>query len=65
MLTGIEAVDGFLRFGKLHHRLFEIVQRSFDQDPVLFVEMKQVIPNGLLGQHLRVTHDDDPVPCSG
>jgi len=65
MLTGIEAVDGLLGFGELHHRLFEVVQSSFDQHPVLFVKVEQVVPDGLLGQHFGIAHDDDPVARSG
>lgn len=61
MLTRIETIDRFLWFGKLHHRFLKIVQCSFDQNTILFVEMEQMVPNGLLGQHFRIANDNNAV----
>ena len=64
MLTGIKTVDGFLWFGKLHHRFLQIVKSPLCQHMVFLVKMKQVIPNGLFGQYFGIANDDNSVACA-
>ena len=64
MLARIETIDRFLWLGKLHHRLFEIVQGALDQNAVLLVEVKQMVPDGLFGQHFWIANDNNAVARS-
>ena len=64
MLPGIEAIDGLLWLGELHHRLLQVVESPLCKDVVLLVEVQQMVPDGLLGQHFGVADNDDAIAGS-
>ncbi len=54
-----------LGLGELLHGLLQVAEGPLHQALVLLEVVQQHIPQGLLGQHLRVTQDDQPILGSG
>ncbi len=54
-----------LGLGELLHGLLQVAEGSLHQALVLLEVVQQHIPQGLLGQHLGVTQDDQPILGSG
>lgn len=57
----VDGVDQLPRLAELHETLPQVIQRPFHQHLLLLVVIQQVVPQGLLGQGLRVAHNDDPI----
>ena len=50
-----------LGLGELLHGLLQVAEGALHQALVLLEVVQQHIPQGLLGQHLRVSQDDQPI----
>lgn len=57
----VDGVDQLAWFAELHEALSQVVQRSFHQNLLLLVVVQQVVPQRLLGQSLRVAHNDHAI----
>lgn len=62
---GVDSVDELAGLAELDEALLEVVEGPLDQHPVLLVEAEEVVPQGLLGQHLGVAHNDNAVAGTG
>ncbi len=54
-----------LGLGELLHGLLQVAEGPLHQALVLLEVVQQHIPQGLLGQHLGVSQDDQPILGSG
>lgn len=57
----VDGVDEFSGLAELHETLPQVVERTFHQDLLLLVVVQKVIPQRLLGQGLRVSHNDHTI----
>lgn len=57
----VDGVDQLAWFAELHEALSQVVQRSFHQNLLLLVIVEQMVPQRLLGQSLRIAHNDHAI----
>ena len=60
----VGGVDKLAWLAELNEALFQVVERTLDEHFLLFVVVEQVIPQWLLRQHFRVSHNDHTEPAT-
>ena len=58
----VDGVDQLAGLAELHEALPQVVEGPLHQDLLLLVVVQQVVPQGLLGQGLGVSHNDHTIP---
>lgn len=57
----VDGVDQLAWFAELHETLSQVVERTLHQNLLLLVVVEQVVPQRLLGQSLRIAHNDHAI----
>lgn len=60
----VDGVDQFAGLAELHEALPQVVEGSLHKDLLLLVVVQQVVPQRLLGEGLRVPHNDYTIPSN-
>lgn len=57
----VDCVNQLARFAELHETFSQVVERTLHQNLLLLVVVEQVVPQRLLGQSLRIAHNDHTI----